>query len=155
MPLWSSWVTVVVSVAGAVAAAKEYPECGDCWCVPSHNGSGLCPLWEPKTEFSSSVIQAYKGQIPKQIYTLNCNPYNDANCTTTPPQVMLDNDSAVCAYKYESESCETYSMVTYANRLEALENGAVVTHTGSCGVCSTTQDLALYLSNRLCILYLL
>ena len=39
-----------------------------------------------------------------------------------------------------------YRMITYASRAEAEAAGGVVTHTGACGVCSTTQDLALYLS---------
>jgi hypothetical protein len=62
-------------------------------------------------------------------------------------------------------------MVTYRTRREAEEDGAVLTHTGteerkkgndrrsgegvthvligSCGLCSTTQDLAIYLSLNL------
>jgi hypothetical protein len=133
--------TVTVSVS-----AKDYPTCGDCWCVPDNNGLGPCPEWEPETDFSSAVTDAYLSQVPNEILKLECNPYTEENCTTTPPQTMLDEEEAVCAFKYSSESCATYSMITYANRQEAQRDGAVLTHAGSCGVCSTTQDLALYLS---------
>jgi hypothetical protein len=129
-----------------VVSGKEYPKCGDCWCVPENNGLGPCPKWEPQTDFSSSVVEAYQAQAPSMILTLECNPYTDANCTTTPPQVMLDDDDAVCAFKYSSESCAVYSMITYPTREAARLDNAVLTHAGSCGVCSTTQDLALYLS---------
>lgn len=132
---------VTVSVS-----AKDYPTCGDCWCVPDNNGLGPCPEWEPETDFSSAVTDAYLSQVPNEILKLECNPYTEENCTTTPPQTMLDEEEAVCAFKYSSESCATYSMITYANRQEAQRDGAVLTHAGSCGVCSTTQDLALYLT---------
>lgn len=140
--------TALISVFSALVfvSGKEYPTCGECWCIPDNNGLGSCPTWEPQTDFSPSVIEAYQAQVPTEILTLNCNPYTEANCTTTPPQVMLDNDDAVCAFKYSSNSCDTYTMVTYSSRLEARLDNAVLTHTGSCGVCSTTQDLALYLS---------
>lgn len=142
--------SVVFSVFSTLAvSAKEYPKCGDCWCIPDHNGRGYCPKWwEPQTEFSSSVIEDYQAQVPSEIFTLNCNPYTDTNCTTTPPQVMLDDDDAVCAFKYATDSCDSYSMVTYSSRLHAALDNAVLTHAGSCGVCSTTQDLALYLSKQ-------
>ena len=139
-------VASVVMATAATASAKEYPKCGDCWCIPDNNGLGPCPEWEPETDFSSAVTDAYNAQIPNEILTLNCNPYTEENCTTTPPQVMLDNEEAVCAFKYSSDSCATYSMITYASRQDAHRDGAVLTHAGSCGVCSTTQDLALYLS---------
>ena len=128
-----------------------YPTCGDCWCIPGDSGLGPCPVWTPSMNFSSTVVNTYYRQKPTWWYTLNCNPYYDATCTTDPPQVMLDIDNAVCAYVYSSEedgskSCDNYVMTTYSSREEALAAGAVVTHGGSCGLCSTTQDLALYLS---------
>jgi hypothetical protein len=64
---------------------------------------------------------------------------------------MIDSDEAVCAFIYnkahDSEGfCQLYSLKTFRNRFEAEVTGAVVTHKGACGLCSTTQDLALYLS---------
>lgn len=63
---------------------------------------------------------------------------------------MLDVEEAVCAYKYPalsdgSDACSAYSMITYASAEAALADGAVLTHAGSCGLCSTAQDLSVYL----------
>ena len=41
---------------------------------------------------------------------------------------------------------QEYIMISYANEEAALSDGAIVTHLGSCGACSTTQDLAVYLT---------
>jgi len=41
---------------------------------------------------------------------------------------------------------QEYLMVSYPNEEAALSDGAIITHLGSCGACSTTQDLAAYLT---------
>jgi len=68
-----------------------------------------------------------------------------------PPQnTTLVGSDTVCGLRYEAanntDECPTdYNMFTYKNTDEAKSDGAVVTHTGACGVCSTTQDLAAYM----------
>jgi len=69
---------------------------------------------------------------------------------------MLDLwEDAVCGIKYNMDSldpdnqCPTeYETIAYANltMLEADE-GAELTHYGTCGVCSSLQDLAVYVEN--------
>lgn len=149
------FVTVLVVVFSAIqnVAGDSFPECGSCWCVPENGGLDPCPTdWQPQTEYNETVINVYKSQKPLKIISLACNPYIDVNCTTTPPQQYLDVDSAVCAYKYlasptsPQNTCTFYEMVTYPSTEDALNDGAVLTHSGSCGVCSTAQDLAIYLS---------
>lgn len=143
--------TLLVAVFHALALADEYPSCGSCWCVPDNGGLGACPDWQPTTVYNSSVISVYQKQAPSQIFTLSCNPYSDSMCSTIPAQTLLDVSSAVCAYKYpvdsetNTQSCTTYGMVTYPSSESALADGAVITHEGSCGLCSTTQDLSIYL----------
>ena len=39
-----------------------------------------------------------------------------------------------------------YLLISYENEASALADGAIVTHHGACGACSTTQDLAVYLT---------
>ena len=130
---------------------SAYPGCGDCWCVPSDGGNGPCPLWEPASNFSDEVVAVYQQMIPSFSYTLDCNPYDDDECQTVPQQTMVDIDSAVCAFKFADDdntngtACGEYTMVTYASRKEADIHGATVTHEGSCGLCSTAQDLSVYL----------
>lgn len=142
-------------LSSSLVMSETYPTCGDCWCISDDNGTAACPLWQPQTDFANSTIAAYSAQQPVKKYTLNCNPYKDSLCTTTPAQTMLDVDTAVCGYVYStnsdgSESCSQYSMVTYATRDDLIAAGAVITHEGSCGLCSTTQDLAVYLSKFVC-----
>lgn len=143
---------VLVGQCFVAIVGEDFPTCGNCWCIPDNNGLGACPTdWTPTTTFNSSIIKSYQAQLPSSIYTLSCNPYSDKNCVTSPAQAMLDIPTAVCAYKYPplgsdgQLSCSTYSMITYASEADALADGAVLTHAGSCGLCSTTQDLSIYL----------
>jgi len=130
----------------------EFPTCGDCWCIP--DGLDPCPEGRPRTHFNNQVIQYYANHVPIWTYTLDCDPFRNSSCQTNPPQTMLDVSTAVCAFKYpenfpQSSSVHHYSMNTYRSEIEAKADGAVVTHTGSCGLCSTAQDLALFLTEDL------
>ena len=78
---------------------------------------------------------------------LTCDPYSDQNCKTSPEQEYLDSPDAVCAFQYEDDQCNNYSMVTYENEDAALAAGDFITHTGSCGLCSTKHDLSIYMAN--------
>ena len=41
---------------------------------------------------------------------------------------------------------QEYLLISYPNEQAALADGAIITHHGACGACSTTQDLAVYLT---------
>lgn len=131
---------------------ESFPTCGDCWCVPGNNGADPCPYSEkPPTEFSTETVQAFLGQTALNPYGLYCNPYKESTCQTSPPQLYMDTDSAVCAFVYPqnpdgSTSCSSYYLQTYRSRDDAYAAGAFITHEGSCGLCSTSIDLAIYLS---------
>ena len=125
----------------------EYPTCGDCWCSPSYD----CPEWEPET-YSCDTIAELKAQVPDNIYTIDCNPYAEGDCVTDPVQEYVElGDEAVCGLKYysdvEGKSCTNYVMESYESWEKAEADGAFVTHIRSCGVCSTTEDLAAYMGN--------
>lgn len=145
---------LIISSLISQVLGESYPECGECFCVPDDNGTAPCPMaWHPQTEFADNTISIYQKQSPKSFLRLECNPYTEDNCTTTPKQEYLEEESAVCAYLYPpsedgSVGCDEYEMVSYPSRSSAEAAGAVVTHEGSCGLCSTTQDLALYLSKQ-------
>lgn len=51
----------------------------------------------------------------------------------------------VCGVVLEAPGSKNYSLVTYANRDEAEYAGAHITHVGPCGLCSTLQDLGVYM----------
>eukprot|EP00929_Paragymnodinium_shiwhaense_P098288 TRINITY_DN59795_c0_g1_i1.p1 TRINITY_DN59795_c0_g1~~TRINITY_DN59795_c0_g1_i1.p1 ORF type:complete len:298 (+),score=39.57 TRINITY_DN59795_c0_g1_i1:59-952(+) len=120
--------------------------CGDCFCIPSDDGLGMCPDFRPETNFSSAVIEELKSKkLVNPFSDLNCNPYKDAECETQPPQQLVDTKTAVCAFKYHDSRKESYELRTYLSAEAAKGDGALVTHTGSCGLCSTAQDLAVYM----------
>jgi hypothetical protein len=155
-----SWTLLlsILLMPSAFANGDAYPTCGGCFCIPSLNGTAPCPdlIWQPQTEFSNATLLAYQQQIPTSIYTLKCNPYEDEACSTSPPQIYLEKDTAVCGFVYTAVGAEgadgkgpscpsVYSMETFSSRADAERVGAVLTHEGSCGLCSTAQDLSIYL----------
>jgi hypothetical protein len=147
-------VAYAFAILSGAVYGELYPTCGSCWCIPAMNGSAPCTIWQPQSTFAAQTISAYQSQKAAQIYTIDCNPYEDSACTTSPAQTLLNSDEAVCGYVYSTDadgtqSCTDYSMVTYASRTDLIRFGAVITHEGSCGLCSTTQDLSVYLS-KLC-----
>ena len=83
---------------------SSLPRCGPCWCIPASNGTAKCPFWKPNEEFSKQSIAAFRTQKPESIFTLDCNPYLDSTCSTTPAQTYLQIDSAVCAFLYSEKS---------------------------------------------------
>jgi len=98
----------------------------------------------------------FKSLTPTNPYNLTCNPYDTqytgVPCETTPPQNFTElGDVAVCGVLYDtttlnSDQCPTqYSLQTFPDSASAEAAGATVTHWGACGVCSTTQDLAVYI----------
>ena len=134
----------IFAVFSSVYAQTTYPLCGDCWCATGAN-STACPSPAPRTEFSEQTVALFQQKEASFITTLQCNPYKDDQCLTTPPQPVLGDD-AVCAYLFSGDCPNnTYEMVSYASRADADKLGAVITHLGVCGLCSTTQDLSIYL----------
>jgi hypothetical protein len=131
----------------SLSSSLEYPTCGDCYCVSNNNGADPCPSNSPQIDYSSDVINIYKNQQPEYIYTLNCNPYNDDKCSTVPIQQYTNLSTSVCGIIYNdtNTNCSTYKMITFQTMNDALKENAYVTHIGSCGLCSTTVDLSVYL----------
>lgn len=68
---------------------------------------------------------------------LSADPYVDP--APAPPPV-----GTVCAVQFSAALSATYSVATFASADEAIAVGAVVTHAGACGVCSSLADLAVY-----------
>lgn len=143
----------LLSIFASALNNNTFPTCGDCWCVPDNGGTAPCLSPIPQTVFDDVTIQSYRTKIPESIYFLECNPYVDAGCTTTPPQQFVEyGDSAVCAFVYnpdDSENCSKYSLATFPS-VEAMSADPrtaymAATHRGSCGLCSTAQDLSVYL----------
>jgi hypothetical protein len=106
--------------------------CGSCYCIPGNDGTDPCPSWKPQTNFSESIVEAFKSKtLLNPFEDLVCNPYEDLNCTTSPSQQMVGLESAVCAFHYSNSLCDQYKMATYDSWEAAVADGAFVTHTGS------------------------
>jgi hypothetical protein len=132
--------------------------CGDCHCIVADGETCLAVV--PRTNYTKDEIDTWGSQTAMDPYQLNCNPYENGNCETEPPQdesLLALGEDAVCAMHFEKDLasdnqtklCEgaSYRLVTYSSFEEAEAAGGFVTHTGHCGVCSTMQDLAAYLKS--------
>ncbi|KAL3934248.1 MAG: hypothetical protein SGBAC_009995 [Bacillariaceae sp.] len=127
--------------------------CGDCFCIV---GEGeVCPSQSPNGNYTAELVDIYlQRQTIANPYDLKCDPFSNANCQTSPAQneeLAALGDTAVCAIHVldPNVDCQSssYNLKTYASQEEAEAAGGVVTHLGHCGVCSTLQDLAVYLQN--------
>jgi len=141
-----------------VEGQEDYASCGDCHCIVT--GDEACPTGDhvPQMIFSDDLVGFLQSLEATNPYNLSCNPYQDDLCDTVPPQSNLTalGDDAACGIVYETEGlpsdidnqCPTrYNLVSYTSVGELDDDGAVLTHYGACGVCSTTQDLAVYIEH--------
>jgi hypothetical protein len=142
----SSFLFVLALVGGDKRAAT----CGDVlFGMPSeHTGltSEQCQptcdcdgrAWSPPryTDSDFAALRAWTLLDPPP--DLRANPYENASSSVT-------SASAVCAF-VAGDAPKTYRLRTFASAEQAEAAGARVTHTGTCGACSTLTDLAVYLS---------
>lgn len=68
---------------------------------------------------------------------LGADPY--AAPASPPPPT-----GTVCAVLFSAATADAYTVATYGSTDDAVAAGAIVTHAGACGVCSSLQDLAVY-----------
>eukprot|EP00934_Nitzschia_sp_Nitz4_P000779 Nitzschia sp. Nitz4//scaffold172_size47551//4330//5428//NITZ4_007137-RA/size47551-augustus-gene-0.37-mRNA-1//1//CDS//3329538738//779//frame0 len=152
----SAWL---LAFAPLISGVELPARCGDCWCI---NGSEECPgdvagivnyfddaTLEVMSEATLTnnpdflTLQTADGQ--------SCYPFADLMVAATYaesqfPQCALNAgvDGSVCGYLYDSEDTDclgrSYEIHTYESEAAALAAGAVVTHSGACGVCSSMQD---------------
>jgi len=129
-----------------------YATCDDCFCVPE-NGDP-CPVGRmPETNFTEllPLLESINHTNPFKL-DKDCNVHEDSACATDPPQELRGQDGAVCAYRYVyDDSVEgtcpiSYSHESVVSKEAAEAEGLVVTHYGACGVCSSAQDLSVYLA---------
>ncbi|MEO0601542.1 MAG: hypothetical protein AAF211_08905 [Myxococcota bacterium] len=63
----------------------------------------------------------------------------------TEPDAWPLDESSVCGLTVVDEEARTYRLDTFASQEAAWEAGARVTHGGACGLCSSLEDLAVYI----------
>uniref|UniRef100_A0A7S1UWS2 Uncharacterized protein n=1 Tax=Grammatophora oceanica TaxID=210454 RepID=A0A7S1UWS2_9STRA len=138
----------------------EFSSCGGCHCIPDNDGADPCPTaTKPETKFTVQHVDTLLSLNHTNPFTIDCDPYTNATCETVPardPLTQALDPNAVCAFLYDypeqseledEQPCPlSYSAKTFASREEATAAGYVVTHEGGCATCSTTQDLAIYMT---------
>lgn len=55
------------------------------------------------------------------------------------------DEHTVCAIRADDDNPDGYHLKTYESLEDAVNDGAELTHYGPCGLCSTMQDLAVYI----------
>ena len=101
-------------------------ECEDgLWEVPNYGDELIARLrqWTPVEELS----------IP------DADPYEEGE---------LPDREGYCGVIVVEESANTYRLQTFADLDDLLDAGAMPTHRGRCGLCSTLQDLAVYMESN-------
>lgn len=141
------------------------PLCRDCHCTPGWDedpASFECPTdppppWKYDAE-SIGILNSHEAHNP---FVLDCNPYEDDECDMT-PSLQRGGTDTVCGLVYDVPASETaiqdsssangcplsnYTIQTFGDEAEARAAKAVITHMGHCGACSTTKDLAAYMTH--------
>jgi hypothetical protein len=62
------------------------------------------------------------------------------------PTAYPSGTGQFCGVLVESAQAQTYRLTTYASLAEAETAGAIITHYGACGLCSSLANLGVYLS---------
>jgi len=119
-------LAVSVLLASFMWQASAWTTCGSCWCA---NGNATCPTWEPKN-YSQGFVTAFKAQHPLNPYAIDCNPYTDASCQTSPPQTLVNDTSAVCGRVYAAGNCSDYRLVTFPTADAARVRGHTMRPSG-------------------------
>lgn len=108
------------------------------YCQPSCNCDGM-DFVEP--EYTQEDFDWLKSRtlltVPEE---LTYDPYEDKDQYSDAPT------TEVCAFIDDEEDPNGYHIQTYRDDAEAAAAGAQVTHYGPCGLCSSFEDLVVYLS---------
>lgn len=88
--------------------------------------------------------QSRRRRLQQSEIVINFDEDNFGENTTLSEEVEEDDNFT---FTFDPDMCEDnkfYRIKTYSSREDAESAGGFVTHVGSCGVCSTLQDLAVY-----------
>jgi len=107
-------------------------------CAPSC-GCGTS-RWTPPTYDEAFVTDLLRWRNTAPYAPLTSDPY----AGPTPPPERADTVCALVRLP-DAEGVPQYRLADYGSETEAFAAGAVPTHTGRCGVCSTLENLAVYI----------
>jgi len=141
--------TVTAALVALAGCGDPAPRCDQTlFGVPNaHTGLGAAqcgprcacdgePAWDAPS-YSAADVAALRG------WTLADPPgllVDDPYARPAPPIA----DGAYCGVVRDDPGARRYHLATFASRAEAEAAGAVPTHAGPCGLCSSLADLAVY-----------
>ena len=95
--------------------------------------------WTPP-RYNKTVWTAFRSkEFLTPFGNMTSNPYEDAHFNTT--------RSGVCGVLYSDDSRKSYSLKTFPDAHSLQAAGAFLTHLGGCNLCSTLQDLSVYMEH--------
>ena len=105
-------------------------------CRPSCNCDGFVFTPPEYTAEQMDRVAAFELLDPPEL--LDTDPYDDAAAHAGAPDQF-------CAVLPDGANPEAYTLMTFSTASAAEDLGATVTHYGACGLCSSLQDLAVYM----------
>jgi hypothetical protein len=112
-----------------LSAEQCTPHCVDC--AP---GGFTSPLFD-----TSHLALLRRWQLSTPFAELASDPYEE-------PAVSVPSES-VCGFIVDPIESWVYSLQTFSSAADANEAGAIVTHGGVCGVCSSLENLAVHMEH--------
>lgn len=94
--------------------------------------------WSPPDYTAADVKTLQDWQLVDPPAEVTSNPY-----ASDPP---VSDDDQVCGMLPLASGTKQYRLATYPSEAAAAAAGAKTTHFGACGVCSSLQDLSVYMS---------
>lgn len=98
-----------------------------------------CKGYSPKIFSPADIAALREWELTEPFDELTSDPYN---------QPVPETAGGVCAVVVENLAEKKYRLKSFASEAEAVNAGAIVTHAGPCNLCSTLEDLAVYLESR-------
>ncbi|MED5464668.1 MAG: hypothetical protein VX699_08455 [Myxococcota bacterium] len=149
------YLFLIVFLIGSVSfllgscSSKEPAECSGLFGV-QHDASGLPPeSCSPTCEcdgetWTAPVLdQALMDALKARVLL---NPPEDLSADPYDVSESPAHQTGVCGVLNQGEGSKEYTLKSYESADLAQEAGAVVTHRGACGRCSTLHDLAIYMN---------
>jgi hypothetical protein len=96
--------------------------------------------FEARTFSTAEIEQLRAWRLAEPFAEITSDPYLEESPEIPP--------FSVCGLQIDPQQSLTYRLQTFTSTEEAVAAGAEVTHGGVCGVCSTLENLAVYVQNE-------
>ncbi len=109
---------------------------GSDMCRPFCNCGGQ--FFEPPV-YTKEMVEKFSGKILKNPFEpLTANPYDS-------PEHHVPQPEKVCGVFLDADDPQYYSLASYDSVEELEADGGILSHYGACGLCSSLDNLAVYI----------